>query len=272
MNILINYLYEYYPFTTASYLEDAINATKGCKAFRSDNFNPDEIDFVLNVEPVPHIIKIPGKPCLYYEIDNHVIIGNDRHFYKDVDLLLLAQPKFIGFYSEFKTAILPLAADPKCHKRYSDEIQEYDIGFIGNDTYPHRHRLLEILDKNFKLLWTTTEPREPYGRAYNKCKMIFNCSMDNDINMRFFEGIACGRLLISDYLPEQDEFASDGIHYASYKNTEELIERVKFYLKNDDQREKIAKLGMDHIHKEHNYKNRINQIICLVKNLSSSSQ
>ncbi len=271
MNILINYLYEHYPFTTASYFEMACRRSPDHTCYRSNNYNPESIDLVLNIEPVGDIIKIPGVPSVYYEIDNHIIKGNDRHFYDKVDLVLLAQKTNELFYSDYKIAILPLACYPKLHKRYHDEKQIYDIGFIGNDTYPHRRKLLEMLKQNFKVLCTTSEPGEKYSRLLNQCKLTFNCSMQNDVNMRFFEAISCGRLLLTDYLPDQDNYATKFKHYLIYSSGNTLLGRVRYYLKHEKERERIAKAGMIHIQQNHNYDIRLKQLLCLIKPQVSSS-
>ena len=271
MNILLNYQYDLYPFTTASYFEMAIKSHKKHKLVKRDEAFNEKIDLVINIEPVPCMVRMSGVPSVYYEIDNHVIRGSDKHWYIDTDLIFLAQPYFKDFYKDWKTDNLPLACCPDVHKRYEDEPQEYDIGFIGNDTYPYRRMLLDILSANYKVLRTTAEPGEPYSRLLNRCKIIFNCAMDNDVNMRFFEGMACGRLLLSDYLPEQDNYAIDGVHYVAYRSVDELLEKVNYYLKNNKEREKIAKQGMEHVHKNHNYNIRLEELLCLAKNHLSLS-
>jgi len=217
------------------------------------------------------IIKIPGVPSVYYEIDNHVIRGADRHFYDKVDLVLLAQNNFKSFYDDYVTAYLPLACCPDLHKRYPEEKQIYDIGLLGNDTYPYRKMLLELLEKDFKVLRGQAKPGEEYSRKHNQCKILFNCSMDKDVNMRFYEAMSCGRLLITDHLEAQDDIAIDGAHYISFKNEDDLIAKVKFNLKNPNEREKIAKQGMDHIQENHNYNRRLVELCEIVKNQVSSS-
>lgn len=264
MNILINYLYEYYPFTTASYFEKSIKQHPDCKCYRNNNFDPDKIDLVLNIEPVKNVIKIPGVPSVYYEIDNHVIAGNDTRFYDPADILILAQKTNLKYYEKYNPRILPLAAHPKCHKRYSDEPIKYDIGLLGNDTYPARRSLLESLGRHFRVLRGTAKPGEPYSRLLNQCQLTFNRSMADDVNMRFFEAIGCGRMLLTDYLPEQDNFATVGKHYITYDGEEDLIRKVKHYLKNEKEREKIAKRGAAHIHEHHNYYNRLKSLLNIV--------
>ena len=79
--------------------------------------------------------------------------------------------------------------------------------------------------------------------------------------MRFFEAIALGRMLLTDYLPQQDQYAVVGMHYKSYKDWADLDRLVEYYLKHDDEREKIAKQGSDHIRENHTYEHRLVQIL-----------
>jgi len=50
MNILLNYQYEHYPFTTASYFEMAIRDCPSHTLFRNTDYKPEQIDLVINVE------------------------------------------------------------------------------------------------------------------------------------------------------------------------------------------------------------------------------
>jgi hypothetical protein len=102
----------------------------------------------------------------------------------------LAQKHFLDLYDHPNKHWLPLACDPHVHKEYFDEPLEYDVGFVGNDSYPERSKMLDLIGQNFKLLRTKTNPGEAYCRAFSKCKIAFNWAMDNDMNMRFFEAMS----------------------------------------------------------------------------------
>lgn len=264
MNILINYDYSQYPFTTASYFEMAGKFSKKHKIFRRDNYDEKKIDFVLNVEMTLSLVSLPNIPTVYYEIDNHCIYGKDRHIYDNVDLVLLAQNNFREFYKDYKIAYLPLACWPNFNKRYPQEKQIYDIGLLGNYTYPKRKLLMNMLRQNFKFLEGEAKAGEEYSRKLNQCKLTFNCAMNEDVNMRFFEAQACGRMLLTDYLPAQNEFAEEGKHYIAYKDGVDLVKKVKYYLANEGKREAIAKAGLLNMQKNHTYSHRLDQLCEIV--------
>ena len=156
---------------------------------------------------------------------------------------------------------MPLAADPERHRFYADQIQEYDVGFLGNDTYPERAALLDLIGQNFKLLRSTAKPGEEYSRLLSSCRMIFNRSMDNDLNMRVFEAMSIGRLLLTDKVDGIDDLFVDGEHYVSYKDWPDLFQKIRDYLQHPHIREPIAKAGAEWIRAQHTYQHRLETIL-----------
>ena len=270
--ILINYQYQYYPFTTASYFEMAARRRSDVKLYRLGDKLPKKIDLVLNVEPVGKFYRHPGAQCAYYEIDNHVILGADRHWYNKADYLYLAQWKFRDCYLGYETYELALAADPRLHKPFPEVKEEYDIGFLGNNTYERRGELVRELEQKWRVLTGSADPGVPYSKKLSKCKMLFNCSMNGDINMRFFESIAIGKLLITDRLPEQDKFFKENEHYAAYDNAEELVAKVRYYLNRECIRKSIARAGRERLKELHTYDVRLDEIIKRTKWISGAFQ
>lgn len=258
--ILLNYDYTAGPGTTAAYIERALKDDPAYAVFRIGEHRIPCVDIHLNIEPCNFIIHYPGKKSAYWEIDNHIHRGTDIQKYNAVDYLFVAQKHFLPLYPKDKTTWLPLAADPEIHKKYVLEKIQFDIGFLGNDTYPKRRELLEKINQKYKLLWSTSKSGEEYSRLLSRCKILFNCAMDNDMNMRFFEAMSIGRLLLSDKVDGQDDLFADGKQYVSYKDWEDLDNKIEYYLKNQREREIIAKNGKAYVHSFHTYADRVNKI------------
>jgi len=261
VRVLINYLYQYYPFTTASYLEMALRAYPGIETFRIGENRIPCADLIINVEPCDFIISYPGKKSCFWEIDNHIHRGKDVDKYQKVDHVFVTQKAYLRLYPEGKSGWLPLAADPEKHRLFSDEPIEYDVGFLGNDTYPRRRDLLDKIGAKYKLLRSTSDPGEPYSRMLSRCRLLFNCSMDNDVNMRVFEAISIGRLLLTDKVEGMDDLFKDGEHYISYYDWQDLDNQIAHYLNNGSSREKIAKSGAAWIRANHTYQHRLEAIL-----------
>jgi len=261
IKILINYEYQYYPFTTASYYEMAMRRRNDIEVFRLTDELPQDLDFILNIEPVGKFIKIPGVKCAYYEIDNHVIQGRENKYYDQADILYLAQWEFKDFYTGYPAYDLPLAFDRQLHKPFPKVEEKYEIGMLGNDTYPERRKLLEQMKEHYVVLTGNAEPGIPYSKKLSSCKMLFNFSMNKDINMRVFESIGIGKLLLTDRIPHLDKFFVEDEHYIGYSDWKELKMKIMYYQHRSCYRNQIARAGHAHGLKFHTYDNRLDLVL-----------
>jgi spore maturation protein CgeB len=239
----------------------ALKADCRFSAFRVGEKRVPCSEIIINVEPYENIIAYPGKKSCLWEIDNHIQQGRKIDNYNKVDYVFITQKYYQSLYPEKKTHWLPLAADPEKHRLYPEEPIMYDVGFLGNDTYPRRKDLLDKIGAKYKLLRSTSKPGEEYSRMLSRCKILFNCSMENDINMRVFESISIGRLLLTDKVPHQDELLKDGEHYVSFNEWEDLDQKISYYLSHEKEREDIAKTGAEYVHAVHTYKERLETIL-----------
>jgi spore maturation protein CgeB len=65
------------------------------------------------------------------------------------------------------------------------------------------------------------------------------------LNQRVFDVPACGAFLMTDYVEGLDSYYKLGEEIETYKDTEELVDKVTFYLKNETARERIALKGFE---------------------------
>jgi hypothetical protein len=84
--------------------------------------------------------------------------------------------------------------------------------------------------------------------------MVVQNSRWKEITRRIFEGMACGKLVLTDNLPPEtglrDMFA-DGEDIVYYDDMFDCIEKMNFYNENEEERERIAHNGMMKV--LHNY-------------------
>lgn len=88
------------------------------------------------------------------------------------------------------------------------------------------------------------------------------------IKSRLFQAVGSGTLAINDYIPELEEMFEIGkeIITFEYGNFDEMREKLGWYIKNDNEREKIANAGFQRAHRDHTFTARINQIFEIVRN------
>lgn len=108
---------------------------------------------------------------------------------------------------------------------------------------------------------------EYFGKKYNKViadsKIVINTHRDELCdygNIRDFEVTGLGTLLITDKSEYMKEFFIDGQEYVSFSDKKDLVEKLKYYLENDDKREKVALAGMKKTHTNYLAKHRAEAI------------
>ena len=88
---------------------------------------------------------------------------------------------------------------------------------------------------------------------------IFKKQNTNASNMRVYEIMGSRNFLISEYSSLLDDIFVEGKEIEFFREPIELYEKVNFYLKRDDLREKISMNGYYKI-KNENYEHRVNEI------------
>ncbi len=139
--------------------------------------------------------------------------------------------------------------------------------------YAERAEILTRLSRDFNLRIYANSFGPKYAQAICRSKITVNHSLWKDSALRNFEVLACNRFLISDYIPFQEELLLNKMHYRSYNQSfrpflqnfdleyEEIRLLVEYYLRNDDERNKIIQQGNEFVKKYHTFKHRTQTII-----------
>jgi hypothetical protein len=88
----------------------------------------------------------------------------------------------------------------------------------------------------------------------NSGLVVIQNSRWGEITRRLFEGMACGKLVITDRLPDVrglDEVFVEGEEIILYNDMFDCIEKINYYTENEEERERIAHNGMMKV--LHNY-------------------
>lgn len=95
---------------------------------------------------------------------------------------------------------------------------------------------------------------DEHTRFLNSGLMVIQNSRWKEITRRIFEGMACGKLVLTDRLSETtglSEMFTEGEDIIYYDDMADCIEKMNYYNENEDERERIAHNGM--IKVLHNY-------------------
>ncbi|MFA7626010.1 MAG: glycosyltransferase [Candidatus Kapaibacterium sp.] len=164
------------------------------------------------------------------------------------------------FKDRMNAFYMPYAVDTKIFKPLDIE-EEYDVGFIGNIRLQERIRRINLIKNHFKTYTGSNLYMNDANHYLNKCKIIFNTADGKEINMRVFEALAAKKLLVTEEVNHLNELFTDGEHLITYKNDNEIVDKISYYLNNNNLRNSIADNGYLQLIKNHTYANRAEFIV-----------
>ena len=135
--------------------------------------------------------------------------------------------------------------------------KEYDVSFIGAN-YGVRKDYIKFLTDNGISVYTKGQgwdngfaDDDEMIEIFCKSKIVLGFATvgkNDDIYIlkgRDFEVPLTGSMYITGYHEELKEYFELGKDIETYKSKEELLQKIKYYLENDLEREKIAKYGYE---------------------------
>ncbi len=283
------------PFTTGMYIERAVQREYNVITAAINNYEPynlfrrisprplhkflDKIiklkygvsshdpDLILVIDPVRGNFDFRNfsAPTAYYAIYSNVDFSRhiaDAKVY-NYDFVFVAQKDWVSKYKEFSCrniCWLPLACDPEIHRRWDLPLR-HDLCFVGGLHGPLRGEIISKLRSEFKMFVGKAYLHD-MAKIYSQSKIVFNESTRGDLNMRVFEAISCGRLLLTDRIGNGlEELFTDKKHLVIYDDYDDLVAKARYYLNNQEERELIASNGRQEAHYKHTYLHRVR---CLV--------
>ena len=174
-------------------------------------------------------------PTYWWGIDTHNDYEKHYSTCRLFDHSFIAQKKYVArLFQDGISSVtwLPLAF-PK--QDFQSTNREIDISYVGSlnwSLYPERHDLLQKLKKiSNNYYFGSCKPNEMFS-IYSKSRIVFNFSLKNDLNMRMFEAMGSGALLVTNEILDnglEDLFEIEK-DLLIYRNSEELIELVSTLL------------------------------------------
>jgi spore maturation protein CgeB len=116
--------------------------------------------------------------------------------------------------------------------------------------------------------WVTSLPFNQYVPLYQRAKIGINIHNRGDYTVgsyRLFDLPANGVMQISDGGKYLEKFFSVGNEIVSYCNADELIDKIKYYLAHDEERERIALDGFRRVQKDYKIVKILSQAHDLIK-------
>ena len=242
------------------------------------SYQPDIMFYVYGNDQINQDVlkeisdELPTK-TIYYQTDDHHQYEITRPVWELFNFVVTTDRK--GYEKRkgegFDNVILSqYACNHLLHKNLNLP-RIYDASFVGR-CYGGRQDFIDTVRRNginiktFGLWWGKgNSNRVSFAdliRIYNQTKISLDLSFASKgkeiiaVKGRDFEVAGCGSLLLTQDAEEIAEFFIPAEEIVTYQDANDATEKIKYYLANEDEREKIAKRGYERVLREHTWEKR----------------
>lgn len=209
-------------------------------------------------------------------------VSFEKDFLAPYDLILSSFPHFVERFKNLglKSEYFRIGFEETILKRLQKSPKQYDMSFVGGFSRHHDNSAVTAAATDF---WgygvknlSPSIMRKYRGQAWgiDMYNILFNSkiTLNRHINvaenyannMRLYEATGVGAMLITDMKDNLGDLFKIGEEVETYSSKEELVEKVRYYLKNENKRLKIAKAGQKRTLREHTYKERMRELTCIL--------
>jgi hypothetical protein len=171
---------------------------------------------------------------------------------------LVCKKTVIGYnwLKEDQVSVLLSGFDPEVHYPMENIEKDIDVLFIGN-MLNRRKKWLDEIKKHCSLYIANGVYGADMIKMVNRSKIILNIHSEEflDTETRVFEVLGCRGFLLSEKLSEDSPFVNNE-HLVECTDLSDMINKIKYYLNNENEANKIAKQGYTEAIKKHTYKKR----------------
>ncbi len=239
----------------------------------------DGIAFLVdNGKIVRSIIGMKGIIAFWY-VDLAQTIDENRVLGTYIDYLFLSNEGQLEEYETkwgIKNAVFMPQGCFVTHTFKAKRQYKNDVVFLGrrqqqDPRYHERNVLLDSFRDSVGLTEFDNEVNLQNTIAlYQESKIVLGSSWRNDIRLyssdRIFNVLGAGGFYLCSYFPGIETLFHNHKHLVWFKTSEEGLKFAKYYLQNNEEREKIAYNGYMLVKEKHTYKERIRNILDVFSN------
>lgn len=209
---------------------------------------------------------------------------------KEFGLILTSFPHYVEKFRKMgiKSEYFKIGFEPRVLSKVGGQTSVYDVGFIGSFS-PHHNagtKLLEAVASKIPIhIWgqgihflSSSSPlrKNFHGEAWGlqmykvlaQTKIVVNrhisVAENYANNMRLYETTGMGVMLITDDKKNLNRLFEIGKEVVSYKDANDLIKKIDYYLKHGAELKKIAQAGQNRTLSEHNYNARMKELVAII--------
>lgn len=207
------------------------------------------------------------------------------------DLILTSFPHFVDELKALGIAshYLKLGFEPRVWQRVGKMERRFGVAFIGSYSYYHKggtellervaaQTPIEFWGQGVHRLSPSSPIRQRYrGEAWGlamyrvlaQTKIAINRHIgvagEYANNMRLYETTGIGAMLMTDEKKNLGDLFVVGQEVVTYGNHQDLVDKIRYYLDHETERQAIALAGQKRTLTEHGYNNRMKELVKIIE-------
>ena len=212
---------------------------------------------------LPDTSKVKSCLTAWYGVDTHMDYQKHLFIGRLFDVTFIAQKEYVEKLRNDglrQVYWLPLGFAPELMSTEMPN-RTIDIAHVGSSNVaanPQRHLLLAALQREFSSTRFGPATPQEMGSIYASARIVFNRSVNNDVNMRFFEAAGAGTVLVTDSVIDNgvETLFEEGKHYMVYHDEATLLKVVRDLLSDPARCATMGESARLHVLECHTYDQR----------------
>lgn len=192
--------------------------------------------------------------------------GYSKYWIPYLDYCVTNAIEAVPKYKELNAACIlavPVMGSVPVQRDWANVRELYDVSFVGSRFYADREQWINELKKNkidvhaFGDGWGRYLTFEEMLDVFGESKINLNLAKCNDTNRRLqikarvFEVCLAGGFLLTEYAPGIENFFEIDKEIVCFRNMQEMVDKVIYYLGHDEERRAIARAGFKRAEREY---------------------
>ena len=232
-----------------------------------EGFRPDALLFIEGGTRLIFPRGMENLDCVtaWYALDPHLHLRQHLHLARLFDVTFVAHLQFVSRFRDGEVHWLPAAVDAR--QAPAKGPRDIDVAHIGSENrglHPERARLLDLIRSRYSNTFIGRADSSRIGEIYGRAKVVFNHSVRSEVNIRYFEAMGAGAVLVTDRAPREtgvEQLFSPGEDFLEYHDDASMLSAIDSVLGDEHKRERIGSRAQRNVLANHTYRHRAGKIV-----------
>lgn len=233
-----------------------------------EGFRPDALLFIEGGTRLIFPRGMEDLDCVtaWYALDPHLHLRQHLHLSRLFDVTFVAHLQFVSRFRDGEVHWLPAAVNARLYTPAKGP-RDIDVAHIGSENrqlHPERARLLDLIRSRYRNTFIGRADLSKIGEIYGRAKVVFNHSVRSEVNVRYFEAMGAGAVLVTDRAPREtgvEQLFSPGDDFLEYHDDASMLSAIDSVLGEEHKRERMGSRAQKHVLANHTYRHRAGKIL-----------